>query len=1298
MQEFDTKYSTHPGWYLESLSFTFLESYFVLQEFVRNGFSFKNMEFYQAFMYNLRNPPSKDILNEFQKALGKDVNGKDVDIYQLVYKLYNFNNEGEMKTYFDTRANYRLTDLLSLIVKGIGFFNWECKNSRDSSSLYLDNVLIDVFSYIQVALYAALVVDDVNVDDAKENMVAAYDPDDRASISRVIGKLPKIHKPSQLRYINEKGELTERKGPVHIELYSKVAELVNDWTDATTDLELMKQVLKLKKEDILKKDVRKVVKEIFGTSNDETVDHYFDMVLDYFYAFRSSLVYTDSNGYLKFRTDITYNVYHQTNDKLSLDHLKGAAFLIVDGKEVSLSDLTLEQIQGSWAVVHKKVGENGLMLLNKPHLTLPSGIHDGFRKQVTIDTPEGQRYKEIFYEGVVVSRYDAKKGHTYLLFGPVRLNPTTGQFEFDADLEKTEAEIAKLIEGTLDEKVLNIPFLKAEHINKYYKFESIRSACQISGSEVTYVVQKVHSKITPTDKYEGAMTGPRVIERIRQRVPLVEVNPNPRLRDLEVLKAMAQVVSQMCSKISWKAKGPEVKPLFFIEEFLNMFNDDNKYSIPWFQTVVGVGMAPKDGDPILDPTHDLYNPVIAAFWTRFINRHTVTRVGEDLKLELNDVSEKDFYSAWLTLIQNDILRSGSSGIFENYRSLLFHDDGSPKQFSDDPDFEQNEVSGLDESILMQIVNDVLVGVFGFTGFALIFSGMMSFSEDSHSWMGIKVDSLLFNIVEWLELFREFGIKALTSRRGELEPYSDDHLTEEEAIFRISSWLLSGFSYIVNVKKTTASGVDPNFKIALKITPNTDQGVLNNYFLRYEPNKPCWYTKASTIFINREYNKFTSQINLKKENTFGRGKLQELLFRKLEEKLILIFSDPDIVQRYPQYPEFQQYPEFWYEWTKGIANNIVRQYIDQPTAVMTKRLDEEIRNAIMNQRDAHINIKYESTGIIGEGIKITIPYSELLAIKDDIYYTLAFSYREKHMSPEGYFLQFSLLWSNELKSKIKEAYNKLMEMFEFGSDTFYVTFYTKFVRGITTKEGGIKDRYGKYGFISNTFDLSPQEAGSRARAAQSILFYSFMFPDIFTDVMVGPSSTAESFLLVDIFNTFSASGIGSSAMTDSRHPTSFWDESIRSDVFNYLKDHPGADKDVVLENVLMDWLDPPTKWAILNYLRGNPKATDDQLIAQFPQEDPNYLRDFNKEFKSAYVSILQYEFGQIFSPTDLRYFLGFHDAGLDTQDIETQKVMLRLIWEYFKELFEREYGIADLADLMDDDYLMRPLRLNPFPPI
>lgn len=137
---------------------------------------------------------------------------------------------------------------------------------------------------------------------------------------------------------------------------------------------------------------------------------------------------------------------------------------------------------------------------------------------------------------------------------------------------------------------------------------------------------------------------------------------------------------------------------------------------------------------------------------------------------------------------------------------------------------------------------------------------------------------------------------------------------------------------------------------------------------------------------------------------------------------------------------------------------------------------------------------------------------------------------------------------------------------------------------------------------------------------------------------------------------------------------------------------------------MDWLDPPTKWAIFNYLEGNPKATDDQLIAQFPQEDPNYLRDFNKEFKSAYVSILQYEFGQIFSPTDIRYFLGFHDMGRDTQNSGTQKRMIHFIWQvFFKELFDKmareeqdRNHEGNLYDLTIDEYLSRRRWL--FPPL
>ena len=114
-------------------------------------------------------------------------------------------------------------------------------------------------------------------------------------------------------------------------------------------------------------------------------------------------------------------------------------------------------------------------------------------------------------------------------------------------------------------------------------------------------------------------------------------------------------------------------------------------------------------------------------------------------------------------------------------------------------------------------------------------------------------------------------------------------------------------------------------------------------------------------------------------------------------------------------------------------------------------------------------------------------------------------------------------------------------------------------------------------------------------------------------------------------------------------TPFWDESIRNNVFNFMAE--------------------------------NPESTDDDLYTQFPDKDRETLKMFK----------LQYQYEQIFDDVDIRFFLGFHNEGLSTHDIETNKAMLRYIWqEKFKQLFERTYGrrSANIEDFTEDHYLTR----------
>lgn len=144
---------------------------------------------------------------------------------------------------------------------------------------------------------------------------------------------------------------------------------------------------------------------------------------------------------------------------------------------------------------------------------------------------------------------------------------------------------------------------------------------------------------------------------------------------------------------------------------------------------------------------------------------------------------------------------------------------------------------------------------------------------------------------------------------------------------------------------------------------------------------------------------------------------------------------------------------------------------------------------------------------------------------------------------------------------------------------------------------------------------------------------------------------KSALLMNNFRTFSSGEIKGSSIVNRLRPTPFWDESIREYVFKFSEEHPDAS----LED----------------------------LLYYLPEE---YHKD-GKMFK------LQYEFGNIFSDTDVRYFLGFHDAGKNTHNVETLKAMLRLICQkYFKVLFDDRYKEnkdkyypGNLEDLTRDKY-------------
>lgn len=827
----------------------------------------------------------------------------------------------------------------------------------------------------------------------------------------------------------------------------------------------------------------------------------------------------------------------------------------------------------------------------------------------------------------------------------------------------------------------------------------VRSMIWQTGRLFTPFIQEAEDRIIPVSAFKEHLPAETIARKISRARLEVALNPNPDQRTLEKLKALVSVIYQMTGEISLKRKETEIKPLFYSNDFLNLFNDEeDKYTIPKFREIMGNHLAPKDGDPMNDPTHILYDFNLVDDWMKFINRHTVSRNAEgDLDLRLNDGTDKEFYNAWLTLIQNDILRGGTR--FIDYARLLFKIDPAtghpdltqPKRFSLGTYFTVDEraTSDTNDIALVEAIDEAMTGIFGHTGYALIFSGLMSFNEDDSSPNGIRVDSLLFSMRQLERLFRRFGIKALSSRLGDLIRYSRDHMERKViTIGVLSSLFLTGLSHIVKCIKITESGQQELFGTAIRVAaPSTEGGVLNDYFLRYEPSYSESYARAANLFINREYKKYSSDINLKKENTFGRGKLEEKVYEQIDIELKRIFVD---TIEWQQFEQFQDNPALWHLWTGIMLKSIVSRSIDFPTDAMDSKFVGEIRNAIMNQRDAHIEIKierggrgrlqaYASNALIHRGITITIPYSELMTIINDIYFTLVFGFDdrwEKHkqlgyMSPSGYELAFGMHWTGELQGKVMKAYNTLWQMFkleEYGPNEEYKAYFYVGSGGGFSLKRRLHVSYARLGFESpNSFPFKPGNDMELHKAIQSILFYTFSLPDVFCVIKTGTHTNDDTFLVSNIFSTFSTVDVmSSSGVGDTFSLNPYWDESVRAAVFHYLEQ--------------------------------NPYATIEELLDYFPEEYHLNVR----------VARLQYELGKIFSPTDIRFFLGFHDMGTNTHDNPTQKRMLAYIYQaYFKKLFEimveqmgeeAAYLYVNLFDLTIDDYLSREIRLNPFPPL
>ncbi len=725
------------GWEHETMTLISIAPYFLMKAFIENGYDLDNLELYYAFSYAPESKRVSGLIEDMEKIL----NNKDFsDILKALY------NDVDL---FNGRDNFRLTDIISVLIPSYGMFNVECKNSLISSSDYLKDVVVDVFTTIFPALYRSIAIEDINVEDQFEHMVVAIDPNERTAMTRLINKLVGLRKPTDLRasQIESEEHMKEgegpRKGPKLVEFYSRVADLINEKM-TSNDLESAKRIIaSLFKKDSFISELNKITKDIFALS-DENAKKYVNLVEDKFLT-RSinpnaenklksdidNLFHLNPDGIYKVVLDVSLNVYKATNIKLTEDLLKNVGFFVINGEIKSQSQLTKDElgalVKGSLAVVHRKGKggyENGLILVNKPEINLPNGVAEGFRNPSTSE----------IIEGVFVSRYDKTSDQSYLLFGQVRLNPLSAKLEAIATkISDREAIMAKYLDQAVIEQ--SITLAGALEIKKYYTLEYVRSACQTAGPKVSYVLQQVHSRIIPTDAHKKIISGVAAVNYFRGKPKIEQTKID--LYNIENLRyELAGLFALLLELETIYDKGEVNPPTYLFPENLN--------ELVYFGVV---------GRKIVDSLLSFHGGSYSLqHITEVFAKLSPTK--EDLEKINRPESLKSLFSTYLKLIVN----KENDHLFQQYIKQLKDINGNFKAFS----------TGIDvtteDFLLIEILDGIMNELLSYPGFTLITSGLFRIRAD----YTIEFDApTLANLGK---RFQKIGLKFTTDQKPESGPY------------------------------------------------------------------------------------------------------------------------------------------------------------------------------------------------------------------------------------------------------------------------------------------------------------------------------------------------------------------------------------------------------------------------------------------------------------------------------------------------------------------------------------------------
>jgi len=768
------------GWYRETFSFMYLISPFLIQMFF-------DSDFQSQITYDSAGNPEFDFLKLFQ-TIAFSPNNVNEDFKKLlsmplgrVYDILNNDIVGAFSTL--SKQNFRTTDLLQMYVEGVAYLNIAIKNSKHADNeVILDSIAIDTASAIFAPFFKKISDNDNNAEIEKqiELLIVASKLGDEGAVGRIINKIVGIRDLSGLHTASSalvEGE-GKTKGPRQMEFFIEISKLINQKLDLETiDSSNLNEVKNKIKEYINDKDFEKLIKdtialEILGhKSSEKQVNDAFTEIFEIFTKFLqqagitdttsgaklNTLLVMDNEGRYRVQWSILFNAYRRTGVLIDETILKQSNlfFVIRDNNGVrkkfsSYTDVWLFDLnfnfKQSWIAVRDNTGKDGLMLVDRAIMDIPSSIVNEIE----------------ILEGAYISDRSGE-----LLEGRVFLDlDDRNRYQLSTMAEQEIAD--HLIDSvTPHEDGDTDIFPGADKIDSYFSYEYVRSLVWQTGSRFCSILQDVESNIVPTGAHKSFFNIIRESLRLENKLPPIPIK-NDQIS--QTAEQNTVFVSNLVAQLSRRTR-PENPDIFLLDNVFQVSKEGQTFT----DSQTGIEVKTK-----YSRAH--FNNIFKRMGlsANLLNQMTYYSIDADGKTIWNKnpttgklITEKDYWSSWLEAIKNAINNPHSSSLpnyFERFSflsSVSGFSSGDKLIMQVDPSNPSKFL--INDYQIIEWVRDAIVEAFGYEAFTLLDHGVISFSKNNydyvlHSRSHQRASSVDSNHQFFDSRLRDFGMGTLIDQR------------------------------------------------------------------------------------------------------------------------------------------------------------------------------------------------------------------------------------------------------------------------------------------------------------------------------------------------------------------------------------------------------------------------------------------------------------------------------------------------------------------------------------------------------